>query len=97
MSASLNWMAWCLAIGTPKVSRSLGVAHGGVEGGPGHADGAGRDVDAAELERAEDRSAGPGRGPSGPPSTVVGRHPVVDVGHLDGLEALVAELVDGGG
>ena len=21
MSASLNWMAWCLAMGTPKVSR----------------------------------------------------------------------------
>ena len=90
MSASLSWMAWCSAIGLPKVSRSLGVRERRVEGGPGDADGAGGDVDAADLEHAEDlRRPRPGLA-----DQVGGRDAVVGVGHLDRLDALVAELAD---
>jgi hypothetical protein len=87
MSASLSWMAWCSAMGLPKVS-AAGVGERGVEGGPGHADGPCRDVDPAHLEHAEDL------GQAAPELTdeVGGGDAVVGVGHLDRLDAPVAEL-----
>ena len=90
MSASLSWMAWCSAIGLPNVLALLRVGERGVERGPGHADGARRDVDAADLEHAEDL----GEAPAGFADEVGGGDAVVGVGHLDGLDALVAELAD---
>ena len=54
MSASFSWIAWCSAIGLPIVRRSCAYAIDGVERGARHADRPGGDVDAADLERAED-------------------------------------------
>src|SRR5690606_30413947 len=68
----------------------LGVVEGGVEGGPGDADGPGGDVDAAVLAHAEEL----GQAPPRLAHEVGGGDPVVGVGHLDRLDALVAELVD---
>ena len=51
MSASLNWIAWCLLIGTPNVSRSCEYLIAASNAARATPDGTGRDVDAAELER----------------------------------------------
>ena len=53
-------------------------------------DSAGRDVDPADFEYAEDL----GKTTPWFADEVCGRDAVVDVGHLDGLDALVAELAD---
>ena len=68
----------------------LGVGEGGFERGPGDPYGARGDVDAADLEHAEDL----GETAAGFAEQVRGRDAVVDVGHLDRLDALVAELAD---
>ena len=82
-------MAWCWAIGLPNVSRSLRVRDGGLERGSGDAHRPRRDVDAADLERREDVVLAPAE------ALVTTEHAVgVDavpvVGHLHGLDALVA-------
>ena len=69
------------------------VAHRRVVRGARDADGARRDVDAAELERAED-VVQPLAEPGLATEHVRGRDAVVAVGHLDRLEALVPELAD---
>ena len=66
----------------------LRVGEGGVEGGAGHPDGTGGDVDTAHLEHAEDL----GQAPSGVADQVGRRDPMVGVRHLDRLDPLVAEL-----
>ena len=90
MSASLSWMAWCSAMGLPKVLPLLGVVQGGVEGGPGDAHRPGGDVDATDLQHPEDL----GEPPAGFADQVGGRDAVVGVGHLHRLDAPVAELAD---
>src|SRR3954463_125520 len=50
MSASLNWIAWCWAIGFAERLALLAVAQGELEGALGDADAAGGDVDAADLQ-----------------------------------------------
>ena len=66
----------------------LGVGERGVEGGAGDTDGPRRDVDAADLEHAEDL----GQAASRLPDEVGRGDAVVGVRHLDGLDAAVAEL-----
>ena len=61
MSASLSWMAWCSAIGLPNVTRSCAYASAASNAAAGHADGTRRDVDAPDLERAEDVAGGRAR------------------------------------
>jgi hypothetical protein len=72
----------------------VGVAHGGVEGGAGDPDRPGGDVDATDLEGAEDvaEALSP---PLVTPEHRRRRHPMAAVRHLHGLDALVAELADG--
>ena len=50
MSAIMNWIAWCIAIGTPNWTRSLEYSHGELERGAGDADGHGRHAGAREVE-----------------------------------------------
>ena len=68
----------------------LRVRERGVEGGPGHPHRARGDVDTTDLERAEDVTEPAAR----VAEERVGRHLVAVVHHLDGLDALVAELAD---
>ena len=68
----------------------LGVGERGVEGGPGHAHGPRGDVDAPDLEHAEDL----GQAPARLADEVGGGDAVVRVRHLDRLDAPVAELAD---
>ena len=68
----------------------LGVGERGVERRPRHTDGAGGDVDTTDLEHAEDL----GQAASRLPDQVGGGDAVVGVGHLDGLDAAVAQLAD---
>src|SRR5205085_11479502 len=65
----------------------------GLEGRPADTAGPGRDVDPAQLEAAED--LGPALAqPARSTQHRIRRHPVAVVAHLDGLDALVAELAD---
>ena len=68
----------------------LRVRDRGVERGPRHADCTRRDVDAPDLERAEDVAEPAAR----VAEQRVGGNAMVVVRHLDGLDALVAELAD---
>src|SRR5256885_1643431 len=68
----------------------LAVLQGRVERGPGYPDRTSRDVDAADLEHAEDLWQPPARFAD----QIRRRDPVVDVGHLDGFDAFVAQLAD---
>ncbi len=88
MSASFIWIAWCCAIGLPNVTRSCEYASAAVERGARHPDCPRRNVDAADLERTEDVS----EPATGITEERVGGDSMVDVRHLDGLDALVAEL-----
>ena len=63
MSASFIWIAWCSRDRLAERLAFLRVADRGVERGARHAARAGRDVDAADLERGED-VAEPGPSPA---------------------------------
>ena len=90
MSAIFSWIAWCSTIGLPKVVALLGVGEGGIEGGPGHAHRPRGDVDATELQHAQDL----GEAAPGLTDQVGSGDAVVGVRHVDGLHAPVAKLFD---
>ena len=71
----------------------LGVAHCSLEGCLGHADRTRRHVDPPQLECAEGVATTLADALLATQHVAV-RDPVVHVGHLDGLEAPVAQLVD---
>ena len=54
MSASFSWIAWCSPIGLPIVRRSCAYASAASNAARATPTARGRDVDAADLERAED-------------------------------------------